>query len=310
MRKGMRQMQSLDFICDIATQLRDAILPAMAEPGARTRGKTAFSGDTTFGIDSVAERALENALAGSTRKLAYFSEDRGLVKLAPEPDWLLMVDPIDGTRPLMCGFEAAVVSIALCDYSEVATFANIRAAVVLEIISGASFYVERGKGIETRPVRTVVPSATSDLSQMFWSFDIIGRPARLALPYLEDLINRSGMKGAPFLVNGAAFSMTRIVTGQMDAYVDIGGRILQEHPESEREFLAIGNGHVMGTFPYDIAAAYLLLKETGCVISDAFGKSFDNKFLVQHGRNAVMSCVAASNSKLHENILNALTEGK
>jgi len=299
-------MRNFDWLCDIASEVRQAILPALSGSAARERKQVAFSGDTTFGIDMIAEGALLRAIERADRKIAYFSEDKGFDKLHPEPEWLLIADPIDGTRPLLCGFEA-VISLALCDYSEVATFGSVVSAVILEIGTGVLFYSERGHGVETQPAMNGSPSTTTEIASMFWTFDTIGRPVRRVMFYLENLINHSGLKGGPFLLNSAAFAMTRILTGRIDAHIDVGGRILQDNPESEPEFRGISGGRVVGTFPYDIAAAYLLLKEAGCVISDAYGQSLDDKFLIQDGKSAVVSCVAASNEELHRNILNALS---
>ena len=61
------------------------------------------------------------------------------------------------------------------------------------------------------------------------------------------------------------FNITRIVTGQLDAYVDVGRRILDEIPETEPAFLAVGDGTVCTNFPYDVAAAALILEEAGGV---------------------------------------------
>jgi myo-inositol-1(or 4)-monophosphatase len=296
------------FIIEIAKEIRQAILPYLNNDISKDSIKVAFSGDTTFQIDTVADEALQTAVRNSDRNLAYFSEDLGLVKINPDPEWLLVVDPIDGTRPLICGFEMGVISIALCHYSKNVTFRSILAGVVLEIKSGDVFFAEQGMGMQTSSSfsRKVRPSSTKNLKKLFWSFDAIGRPAHWTFKYLEKLINVSGMEGGIFLFNNSAYSLTRIVTGQLDAYVDVGGRILNDHPESESEFLSIGSGRVMGTFPYDIAASYLILQEANCVITDAYGKSLDDVNLLEHGKNAVLSCVAASNVELHRRILEFL----
>ncbi len=293
------------FIIDLAVEIRSAVAARGNSADMKAADDIAFSGDTTFAIDKVAEQSLIDVAQNSGKKLAFFSEDKGLVKLDPDPELLLIVDPIDGTRPLLCGLKTSVVSIALCPYSEVATFGNIIAAAVVDIDSADWFYAESGKGLDSN--RTDLgPSATSEIEEMFWNFDTIGRPVRRVVHYLHRLIDASGMKGAPFLINSACFSLTKVITGELDAYVDVGGRILNDEPESESEFLKIGNGSVMGTFPYDLAAAYLLVKEAGCAITDAYGRPLDDRFLIRRGKKAVMSCIAASNNKLHREILNTL----
>lgn len=297
-----------EFIIEFAQDIRTAILPHVSQASARDASRIAFSGDTTFEIDSVAEDALQRTIEQSHRNLAYFSEDKGLVKFGPQPQWLLIVDPIDGTRPLVCGLETAVVSIALCSYSKIATFGTILAGVVLEIKTGDWFYAERDKFVHSNHSTDSVVrlSANEDLARMFWSFDTIGRPAQRVMHYLADLIDSSGMAAAAFLFNSSAYSLTRIVTGQLDAYIDVGARILQDFPQSEAEFRQIGSDKIMGTFPYDLAGAYIILREAGGIITDAYGESLEEVFLIQQGKKAVLSCVAASNRKLHASILATL----
>ena len=55
---------------------------------------------------------MEHFLAERAPEVAFYSEDRGLVTPAGDAEWVLVVDPIDGTRPAMAGFEAACVSVA------------------------------------------------------------------------------------------------------------------------------------------------------------------------------------------------------
>lgn len=302
------KLEQFEFILDIAEEIRQAILPFLDTEISKQSIKVAFSGDTTFKLDTVAEDALNRAVRNSNINLAYFSEDQGLVRINPEPEWLLIVDPIDGTRPLLCGFEMGVISIALCHYSQNVTFDDILAGVIVEIKSGEVFFAEQGKGLKILSSfdKRQQLSSTKNLKKLFWSFEAVGRPAHWISKYLGKLTDVSGMEGAVFLFNNSAYSLTRIVTGQLDAYVDVGGRILQDHPESEAEFLRIGSGRVMGTFPYDIAASYLILHEANGVITDAYGKSLGNVRLLQHGKNAVLSCVAASNLELHRKILEFL----
>ncbi len=88
---------------------------------------------------------------------------------------------------------------------------------------------------------------------------------------LEELVDRSGVRGGYFDLGSAAFNIARIVTGQLDAYVDVGLRILEQNPQMEPAFLAAGDGSVVTNFPYDLAAAALILTEAGGVITMADG---------------------------------------
>jgi len=253
--------KEFSFILDIARVIRKAVLPLRHASFNRDVSGVAFSGDSTFGIDKYAEDKLFEHLDRLEKPLAYFSEDRGLVKLCEAPKWLLIVDPIDGTRPLLSGFDMGVVSIALCPFLEKASFRDILASVVFRIPVEEYVYAEKGKGIQVNAFGVTEGNLSSqhDIGKMFWSFDLVGRPVNKVAQYLGELIDSSGMQAGAFLFHNTAFSLMKIVVGHFDAYVDVGGRLLREHPESESEFLQIGQGRVMGTFPYDIAASYLIM---------------------------------------------------
>ena len=70
-------------------------------------------GDVTFAIDAEAEAFLEGWVAANAPGVAFYSEDRGMVSPGGAPEFVLVVDPIDGTRPALAGLEAACTSVAL-----------------------------------------------------------------------------------------------------------------------------------------------------------------------------------------------------
>src|SRR6476659_2605827 len=92
-------------------------------------------GDVTFAIDGRAEALMERVLADEAPDVAFYSEDRGMVSPAgTDPAWVLVVDPIDGTRPALAGFEAACVSVAAARLGEGApSMADVEVGVVAEI---------------------------------------------------------------------------------------------------------------------------------------------------------------------------------
>lgn len=268
----------------LAKRVADAIFEKV-NPVLGTTGILSEGGrDTHFILDEVAERALEKVLEGE--KVAYFSEERGLTKMCKDPKYLLIVDPIDGTRPALCNFEQATTSVALCDYNEKATLGDIREAVVKELKSGAEFMAERGKGFRSRL------SKTNEIRKMRWSFEVVGYPVREIMKKIAPLIDQSSQTGAVFVFSSTCFSITRLLTGQLDAYVDVRKMLMDK--EGKKGF---------GMSTYDIAAADLLAKESGVVITDAYGKSLDKIPLLSEEK---LSCVAASNRELHRKIIEAL----
>ena len=129
------------------------MLPELGSHAGRAfhAGGASAGGDITFAVDELAEKALVEFLAERAPALAYYSEDRGLVA-AGEATEVLVVDPIDGTRPAMAGLESACVSVALAPLGDgEPTMADVSTGCVVEIKSGDWFVAARGHGLESQP---------------------------------------------------------------------------------------------------------------------------------------------------------------
>ena len=61
---------------------------------------------------------------------------------------------------------------------------------------------------------------------------------------LEALIDGSSMHGGFFDLGSATYNMTRLVTGQLDAYVDLGATVLSCFPETEPSFRVAGDAEI------------------------------------------------------------------
>ena len=262
-------------------------------------------GDITFAIDERAESLLERFLERRAPNVAFYSEDRGMVAPQGDPEWVLIVDPIDGTRPAMAGFEAACVSVAAARLDDEPCMGDVEVGCVLEIKSGARFLALRGAGVEPGPTL----SRNTSIERMFWSYGLRGRPAVATATVLGGLIDASSVGGATFDLGSATYDMTRIVTGQLDAYIEPGPRMVEEVPGMRAEFERVGGGAVLNNSPYDLAAAALCLTEAGAVVTDASGQSLARRPLLGSGVDFQLSCVAASGPELHEAALAAVEHG-
>ena len=127
-------------------------------------------------------------------------------------------------------------------------------------------------------------SANERLDRMFWTYGFRGRPARALTEVLAELIDASSVGGGTFDLGSAAFDMTRVVTGQLDAYVEPGPRMVADVPGMREEFERVGGGAVLNNSPYDLAAAVLVLEEAGAVVTDAYGDSLGERPLLGLGR--------------------------
>ena len=299
-------------LTDLCAGLREVVLPFLGRHAARAHAGEAVGGDVTFEIDEIAERYLERYLAERLPRWAAYSEDRGL-QGAADPELVLIVDPIDGTRPAAAGLESACVSVAAARPGGAPVMDDLVAGVVQEIKGGDLFAAERGAGVAVRrldgvPVR-LTPSPSTSLEGLFWNTGLRGRPLGLLSRTIEELVDASSVGGAVFELGSAAYAITRVLTGQLDAYVDIGPAIIAAWPATEAEFRRVGRGHVLCNSPYDLAAGWLLCREAGVPMTDADGSSLGARPLLGSDAGYQLACIVAGNETLHAELTAAVGRG-
>jgi myo-inositol-1(or 4)-monophosphatase len=295
------------LVLELAGVLRERVLPELGSHAGRAQQGDGAGGDVTFAVDELAESSLEQFVSERAPRMAFYSEDRGLV--APsDATHVLVVDPIDGTRPAMAGLESACVAVALAPLGDgEPTMADLELGCVMEIKSGDWYVAVRGGGV--RSTRRVALGTESDVSRMFWAYGFRGRPVRPTVEVLGDLIDTSSVGGGTFEIGSQAFAMTRVVTGQFDAVVEVGSRLIDEVPGMREEFLRVGGGQVLNNSPYDLAAPWLCLVEAGGIVSDGWGEPLDRHRLLGSGHEFQMSSISASNRELHAQLVAAIDDG-
>jgi myo-inositol-1(or 4)-monophosphatase len=298
-----------DLVRDLSVALRDRVAPQLGSHAGRVHdeGADGAGGDVTFAIDADAEAFLERFLAERAPDVAFYSEDRGMVEPAGPARAVLVVDPIDGTRPALAGLESCCVSVAAAPLEHDPTMADVSVGCIVEIPSGRVFLAERGKGVVEGP--PVHLSANERLERMFWTYGFRGRPARALTEVIAELLDASSVGGGTFDLGSAAFDMTRVVTGQMDAYVEPAPLMVDEVAGMREEFERVGGGAVLNNSPYDLAAAALVCQEAGAVVTDARGRPLDDRLLLGSGAEFQMSVVCSANRPLHDAIISELDAG-
>lgn len=297
-----------ELVVELAERVRTTVLPSLGGAAGRAHVGGGGDGDVTFAIDEQAEREVEAMVAERAPTVAVYTEDRGLVEPARPAEWVLVVDPIDGTRPAMAGFEAACVSVALARMGDgEPVMGDVELGVVIEIKSGHRFVAERGRGLEASV--PVVLSENEDLGRLFWAYGFRGRPVRAYAEVLGVLLDGSSTGGGTFDLGAATFDMTRVVTGQLDAYVEPGPLLIEAVPAVRAEFERVGGGAVLNNAPYDLAAGALCVSEGGGIVTDAAGRPLDRRPLLGSGVEYQMSVIAAANQALHARLVAAVEAG-
>lgn len=302
-------MTPVELVRDLATAIRAEVAPRLGQ-GREVVGVTE-SGDASFRLDQYAEEATARYLEDCPLPVALFSEDGGLVG-DPGAEYLLVVDPIDGTRPAKAGLESCCVSVALAENRPQATLGDVVAGAIYELKTDRLFVGNRGDRIEIlhegRPAQPslsyhpVIAGATA-------SVEITGRPIVPTAIVLEDLIDTGSLRGGTFTFASTTFAVTRLITGQLDCHVDVADRIRRDLPELAPLCRRAGVGNLIALYVYDIAAVVLLARCAGLTLTDAYGRSLDNVPLTDVSERWHRSCVAAANAELHRAIMESIESG-
>jgi fructose-1,6-bisphosphatase/inositol monophosphatase family enzyme len=100
-------------------------------------------------LDDIAEREMEAALkklSKSGLRFTYFSENEGkIITESSAPDYLFIIDTVDGSRPAKSGFPWWCVNIGVASYSEKPVMRDVEYAFMKEA-DGTEYYAEKGKG--------------------------------------------------------------------------------------------------------------------------------------------------------------------
>jgi myo-inositol-1(or 4)-monophosphatase len=306
--KSSGKILSRKFLFELCNAIKEVVEPVARAVKGREVVSESISGDVTFELDRLAEKALLMYLKSARAPVAYYSEAAGYSTFSNvQPKHLLVVDPIDGTRAAKNGYEGCVIAIASTRTIERPTMADVDNGCVMEILGDRTFYAERGGGARyyvNGHLKRPKLSENEDLESLSWSMTVPARPAELIFPTAARLIDLSSLKGGFFACNSTSFSLTRLLSNQQDACVDFAGRFLRDIPGVVRDyFINAGRGAVLGIAPYDMAAALLIAEEAGCIVTDAYGKNFSKVLLLDSSENNHQSLIAASNPALHKKLM-------
>jgi len=227
--------------------------------------------DITRKMDMAAENALDNALLSRGLSARIISEELGDRVVGKHPEFMLVVDPIDGSTNATCGIPFFCTSIAYTDKTDIATFDDISMAVICDI-QGNTYSARKGKGAflngkllygkkqGTRPKPVV----------SVYSYGVPYVPAGL-IELERSIIVRA--------LGSIALDMCFVADGTLDGLIDT-------------------RGLVSG---YDIMASALILKESGGSLTDLKGMNLTNNVQVSG-----LSIAGTKNNDLHNKIIRTL----
>ncbi len=253
---------------DISEKIASAVQERIRElVGTNDAGKILYigaDGTPTKLIDDVSENVIFEILEKEQMNFRIISEEAGERLTGKKPEYVLIIDPIDGTYNACSGIPFYSLSIAVATIENDAVFFGY----VKNLATGDTFYAETGKGSYLNGSR-IGTSINNDLSSFCMSIygyrDNIRGAATLA---------RSVRRIREF--GSVALELCYVASGMIDAFADVRGTMRMT----------------------DVAAGKLIIEEAGGIITNEYGEALklEDKIMSRVS-------VIASNGYSHEMIL-------
>jgi len=221
------------------------------------------------------DMAAENAIVGTLRKhkLAFtlISEESGIAEYGEDPSQCYVTaDPIDGTTNLTRGVPFYATSIAV---SKEPSLNKIHTALVTDLFHGTTYTAQKGCGAYRNSQR-IAPSKNTSLEEGIIGIDLNSYEIQKIAPKLTALIGETKHL-RHFGAN--ALEICYVADGTTDAFIDIRGKLRAT----------------------DMAAAWLVTKEAGAIMTTPEGKQLDVKL----DPKQKVEFITTANEQLHRKIL-------
>jgi myo-inositol-1(or 4)-monophosphatase len=252
---------------------KKSVLENLPEAKVRTGDENPF-GDATLLLDKSAEDAVISVLQEADTTYMILTEERGLVKPEGTSEYLIVLDPIDGSTNLERGIPLCSVGISAVPMSDSMSTDDMEASVIDSFFTNETYVAIAGKGA-SRNGRTIHTGNAVEPSNAIISYDTkkpmkgkFGVQSLRTLGTVYD-IRRTGSN---------LLDLCWTASGALDAMVDLRGILPIVH----------------------VSGIHMVVEAGGWVLN-AQGKRFKQSFDMERR----MSFVAASNQELAESILRA-----
>jgi myo-inositol-1(or 4)-monophosphatase len=235
-------------------------------------------GDPIRKIDLEAENAIVSTLMDQRFSFTLISEESGVQEHGESPrESYVTVDPIDGTTNLMRGVPFYATSIAV---SRSPLLTDVHSALVADLFHDVTYTAQTHKG-SFRNNRRISPSENVSLEEAVLGIDLNSYKTERNVLRLTRLIKRT-KHVRHFGAN--ALELCYVADGTTDAFIDIRGKLRTT----------------------DMAAAYLIVKEAGALITKPDGQQLEARLDPKQR----VEFVAAANAEIQGTILRLMKPGK
>ncbi len=229
-------------------------------------------GDPIKPVDLAAEKAIIEVLQQYDITFTLISEESGIKEFGDNPNHCYVtVDPIDGTNNLVRGVPFYATSIAI---SAKPSLSTVSAALVTDLFHDVTYTALSCKGAY-RNGENIKSSTRKSLENALVGLDLNSYAIKEIAPQIMDLM-RETEHIRHFGAN--ALELCYVADGTIDAFIDIRGKLRTT----------------------DLAAAYLIVKEAGGILTSSTGEDLDTRL----DPKQKIKFIASGNAKIHKKILN------
>ena len=265
----------IETLKEVAEEVQKVVKPIKGTIKSREVIKMGADGTPTVKMDDIAEIAALDVLRSTGISMVVLSEEAGTVTIGDDPEYICILDPVDGTLNAVHGIPFYSISIALAKYRENATAKDVEFGLVMNLETGDVFEAERGKGARFNGE----PISTDDVGLNESTFCIYMRNDIEKLKRLLHGVKRIRNMGS------VALELCHVAKGDYHGLVDL------------RNLLKVT----------DIAAGKLILEEAGGVVmANETGVVLESSIHELVG----LSVVACSSEKLYKDVAGLLGDGE
>lgn len=274
------EMEDTDFWRNISyriiNEVEKAISPFIGKKESGETVKMGADGTPTKLIDEIAEKKVIEVLKSSGRTILLVSEEIGEVKIGDgDAEAVFIIDPLDGTANAIKKIPAYAISIAIAftDGSfDSISLKDIKMGFVKNFATGDLYEALKGHGAYVNR-ESLTPSSQESISNSSIGAYIRGSKAG-RMNKLFNTVRRIRLLGS------VAIELCYVADGTYDSFLDIRGNLRI----------------------VDIAAAKLILEESGCIVTDENGEQLNNKLNVKERTSIIASC----NFNIHKDLMKIL----
>ncbi|TXT57391.1 MAG: Inositol-1-monophosphatase [Candidatus Thorarchaeota archaeon] len=259
------------ILFDAIDAAKDTVLDNLDQASKKTGKENPF-GDKTLLLDQQAENAAIEILQSSEFGMKILTEEQGTIESDIQTDYLIIIDPIDGSANLERRIPLCTIGISAIPIESSLTTDNVEISIIDSYFTKETYVAQRNKGVTCNGERVKVADSLS-IEDTIISYD----SKKKGDPSFA-LSSQRVIEGVKDIRRTASnlLDLCWVAAGKLDAMVDL------------RNMLPII--HVSGTHMVREAGGFILSEN-----KERFVLPLESKYM--------MSFVAASNEQLAQQIL-------